>query len=148
MMKRLFFYQSVKQIGAFGSHRQGGAVVDLHRLEQMLHILHPRSLVAGMHGKLGKSNIRRGHGDLPKGDVAQGRTTGDIRPVVVGLHRDICQTADPAEHRRRLVDLHRLEQVLHILHPRSLVAGMHGKLGKPNIRRGHGDLPKGDVAQG
>ena len=50
-----------------------------------------------MHGQLGQTNVRCGHGYMGNGYAAQGAAAGNVRPVVVGLHLGSRLLADLAE---------------------------------------------------
>ena len=69
---------------------------------QILRILHPRCFQRGMHGELGKSDIRRRNGYVRGGDVAQRRASRHIGPVCKILAGYALFLTDISHHRRRI----------------------------------------------
>ena len=89
--------RGLKQAEAVAAHFQRAAEIDSHGVFQMDGIGDRRGLIAAVHGQLGQADVDGGHGDLGDGDAAQGAAPGDIRPVIIALHRDAGPCADLAE---------------------------------------------------
>ena len=77
----------LQKVAVFG-YFQGRTVENGHGIHQRGGVADGRGLIAGVHGELGQTDVRRGDGNMVQRDVAQGGAAGDIRPVAVGLDID------------------------------------------------------------